>query len=95
MSIDRCRECGTLVDTDNEPESYVQIGNMRNHEEYICLCRSHREERERDEPRQSRPMPDNIDALIAEELAADPRYNCDECDWDVDGCSPCPKHEDF
>ncbi len=43
MSIDRCSHCGDLVDTDNEPEAYVQIADMRKREEWICLCRTHRE----------------------------------------------------
>jgi hypothetical protein len=46
MSIDRCNRCSALVDTDDEPEAYVQIANMRNREEWICLCRRHREEYE-------------------------------------------------
>lgn len=89
MSVDRCSKCGDLVDTDNEPEAYVQIGDMRRTEEWICLCRHHREEREH-----YRQEPPGLDAFIAEQLASDPRYGCDKCDWDVDGCSPCPEHED-
>lgn len=46
MSIDRCSRCGDLVDTDDEPESYVQIADMRKREEWICLCRRHREQYE-------------------------------------------------
>jgi hypothetical protein len=52
MSIDRCSRCGDLVDTDDEPEAYVQIADMRKREEWICLCRQHREEYEENEPRQ-------------------------------------------
>ncbi len=88
MSIDRCSRCDDLVDTDAEPEAYVQIANMRNREEYICLCRGCREryEDERDEDcRQDR---------IADYIAADPRYGCKNCDWDVDGCAPCHEHAD-
>lgn len=91
MSIDRCQRCGDLVDTDDEPEAYVQIADMRKREEWICLCRHHREEREE---RQEPNYPPNIDALIAEEMASDPRYGCAVCDWDVDGCSPCAAHAD-
>lgn len=52
MSVDRCSRCGDLVDTDAEPEAYVQVADMRKNEEYICLCRRHREqyEDERDCP---------------------------------------------
>lgn len=46
MSIDRCVRCGDLVDTDDEPESYVQIADMCKREEWICLCRYHREQYE-------------------------------------------------
>ncbi len=92
MSIDRCSRCGDLVDTDAEPEAYVQIANMRNREEYICLCRGCREqwELEHQEP----PYPSDLDARIAAQIAADPRYGCEKCDWDVDGCAPCPEHAD-
>lgn len=58
MSVDRCSRCGDLVDTDDEPEAYVQVGNMRQEEKYICLCRRHREqyEDEREGPAE-RKMP--------------------------------------
>ncbi len=46
MSIDRCSRCGDLVDTDDEPEAYVQIADMRKREEWICLCARHREQYE-------------------------------------------------
>jgi hypothetical protein len=46
MSIDRCSRCGDFVDTDAEPESYVQVADMRKREEWICLCRRHREQYE-------------------------------------------------
>lgn len=91
MSIDRCSRCGDLVDTDNEPEAYVQIADMRHSEEWICLCHRHREEHEEAETVQP-PMPANIDAVIAAEIASDPRYSCKNCDWDVDGCLPCEEH---
>lgn len=29
MSIDRCQRCGDLVDTDSEPEAYVEVGDVR------------------------------------------------------------------
>lgn len=89
MSIDRCQRCGDLVDTDDEPEAYVQIADMRKREEWICLCARHREERE-----DERQEPAGLDAFIAQCIAADPRYSCNKCDWDVDGCSPCPTHAD-
>lgn len=58
MSIDRCGKCSALVDTDDEPESYVEVGNMRSQTETVCMCRNCREwhedeqERRQSEPRQ-------------------------------------------
>lgn len=43
MSVDRCANCSDLVYTDNEPEAYVEIGNMRSQTEIVCLCRVCRE----------------------------------------------------
>jgi hypothetical protein len=56
MSIDRCQRCGDLVDTDDEPEAYIQIADMRKHEEWICLCRRHREEYEDERAEPSMPL---------------------------------------
>jgi len=89
MSIDRCVRCGDLVDTDAEPESYVQIGDMKRSEEWVCMCQHHREEYE-----ERFQEPGDLDERIAAEIAADPRYNCKKCDWDVDGCTPCEEHSD-
>lgn len=78
MSVDRCSRCSALVDTDNEPEAYVQIADMRKREEYICLCRGCRDDRER-EPRTMppnwQPTPEQqafIDAREAEDDDEDP-----------------------
>lgn len=38
MSIDRCRSCGCLVDTDADPDAYVDLGNQRGLEDLACLC---------------------------------------------------------
>jgi len=102
MSMIRCEGhsglCIDLIDSDADPDCFVEVGNMRRMDRTLVLChacRDHREERELDEPRQSRPMPSNIDAMIADELASDPRYTCKSCDWDVDGCSPCAEHADL
>lgn len=43
MSVDRCARCGDLVDTDEEPEAYVEVGPGT-----LCLCREHREQLEED-----------------------------------------------
>lgn len=94
MSVDRCAKCGDLVDTDAEPEAYVEVGNMRAQTETVCLCRECRARAE-EEHEHRRTEPPGLDAFIAECLAADPRYGCDKCDWDVDGCRPCAEHEDL
>lgn len=54
MSIDRCAHCSALVDTDDQPEAYVQIADGRKREEWICLCVSCRDRRE-SEPRRMPP----------------------------------------
>lgn len=43
--MDRCSSCSALVDTDDDPESYVEIGNMRAQTETVCLCERCREEK--------------------------------------------------
>jgi len=48
MSIDRCKHCEILVDTDDEPESYVEIPDGTNQPDYICLCTTCREAYEED-----------------------------------------------
>lgn len=93
MSVDRCSKCGALVDTDDEPEAYVEVGNMRSQTSTICLCQTCRERYE-DAQENKRTEPPDLDERIAAEIAADPRYNCENCDWDVDGCSPCPEHSE-
>lgn len=55
MSIDRCVKCSAMVDTDDEPEAYVQIADMRTREEWICLCARHREEFEDQRAEPTRP----------------------------------------
>lgn len=91
MSMIRCDLCENLIDSDDDPACFVE-GNPSG-----CFCESCRAEAEAEaeaKPAQ-RPMPANIDAMIAEHIASDPRYSCDKCDWDVDGCSPCEQHEDL
>lgn len=58
MSIDRCKWCSHLVDTDDEPEAYVELPTytsvanpvnpgLKESTETICLCHVCREEFER------------------------------------------------
>ena len=46
MSIDRCHDCGRLVDTDDDPECYIEIGNMRRLHKETCVCEPCRERRD-------------------------------------------------
>lgn len=86
MSTIRCDLCETLIDSDADPACFVE-GNPSG-----CFCRPCRDQAEEEAERAPRPMPVNIDTMIAEHIAADPRYSCDQCDWDVAGCSPCAQH---
>jgi len=89
MSMIRCDLCENLIDSDADPACFVE-GNPSG-----CFCGGCRDQAEEEaERRPGRPMPANIDALIAEHIASDPTYSCDQCDWDVDGCKPCAKHSD-
>jgi len=47
MSMMLCADCGTPVDTDDEPESFVDIGLWKHgYRNTICLCLTCREQRE-------------------------------------------------
>ena len=43
MSIDVCKHCCAYVDTDDDPDFYVEIGNMRRMNDTIGLCERCRE----------------------------------------------------
>jgi hypothetical protein len=43
MSVDRCYRCSNLVDTDNEPEAYVELNNRPPNDATVCLCRNCRD----------------------------------------------------
>ena len=38
MSIDTCKDCGDPVDTDNDTDCYVYVGNYKRLHDTICLC---------------------------------------------------------
>lgn len=42
MSLLHCERCAGLIDTDDDPECFVEIG----HEEEICLCERCRQRHE-------------------------------------------------
>jgi len=43
MSWDKCADCGANVNTDNDPGSYIEVGNMRRMTWTICVCEPCRE----------------------------------------------------
>lgn len=55
MSVDRCSRCSDLVDTDDEPEAYVEVGNMRTQTQTVCMCRNCRERHEEELERRDGP----------------------------------------
>jgi len=57
MSMDVCQRCDTYVDTDEDPDFYCEVGNMRSQTETIGLCERCRE-RWIDENERSAPDPD-------------------------------------
>lgn len=46
MSIDRCADCGRFVDTDDEPEAYIDVPGFGGDPETICCCEPCRDKRE-------------------------------------------------
>lgn len=40
-----CKDCGTLIDTDDDPSCFVEIGNMRRLHRTVILCEPCRERR--------------------------------------------------
>jgi len=50
MSMDRCHDCDRLIDTDDDPDCYIEVGNMRSQTKTVCVCEHCRELRlDRDE----------------------------------------------
>lgn len=45
MSMCTCEECGRFINSDDDPECFVEIGNMRRLHKTIILCESCRNER--------------------------------------------------
>ncbi len=72
MSMDICKDCDRLVDTDDDCDCYVEVGNMRNQTQFICLCEPCRWRREEQAERDARePDPD-----------AQREAKRDNADWD-------------
>ena len=65
MSMDRCHDCGRLVDTDDDLECYVDIGDQRWHMKEVCICESCREDRIADDEEEAARATSAEDAAIA------------------------------
>lgn len=46
MSMCTCERCGWLIDSDDDPECFVEVGNMRRLHSTIILCEPCRDLRE-------------------------------------------------
>jgi len=44
MSMIACHDCGRLIDSDLDPDCFVEIGNMRRLHKEVVWCESCREE---------------------------------------------------
>lgn len=49
MSIATCHDCQRYIDTDFDPASWIEIGNMRRQTETVCICEACRERREEEQ----------------------------------------------
>ena len=58
-----CKNCNAFIDSDDDPECFVEVGNMRRMHETIILCEKCREERLEQEEA------DASQAAYAEQLA--------------------------
>lgn len=45
MSMVRCEECERFIDSDEDPECFVEVGNMKRLHKEIILCEPCRERR--------------------------------------------------
>jgi hypothetical protein len=46
MSMVCCEKCGHLIDSDEDGDCFVEVGNMRRLHKTIILCESCREDRD-------------------------------------------------
>ena len=46
MSICTCSNCGAFIDSDDDPDCFVEVGNMRRMNWTIILCEQCRDEDE-------------------------------------------------
>ena len=48
MSMCVCQQCDAYIDSDDDPDCFVEVGNMRKLNQTIVLCEICREKREQD-----------------------------------------------
>jgi len=48
MSMCICKYCDAYIDSDDDPECFVEVGNMRRLNETIIVCEACRDRDERD-----------------------------------------------
>ena len=48
MSMINCGNCGRAIDSDDDPECFIEVGNMRSQHKTIVRCEPCREEDEAD-----------------------------------------------
>lgn len=46
MSMIACQGCGQIVNSDNDPDCFVEVGNMRRYHETRVYCEACRERRQ-------------------------------------------------
>ena len=73
MSWMKCHDCEHLVDTDADPDCWIEIGNMRRMTEDVAVCLSCRDAREMEDDRREdeASMAEEIDALCNSENEAE------------------------
>ena len=45
MSMAMCKDCDRIFDTDDDPDCFIEVGNMRRYTEIIMVCEPCREKR--------------------------------------------------
>lgn len=53
MSVIRCEACDAIFDSDEDPDCFVEVGNMRRLHKTLILCEHCRDERDIEQERQA------------------------------------------
>jgi len=83
MSMCLCKDCDHLINSDDDPDCFVEVGNMRRMTwtETVCKsCRDAREERAEREADQSNSMPPDWEPTPAQQTIIDAAENEEETD---------------